>query len=193
MLRTLVLVLWAAAPACAQSDPGRLIAALSGDWNGDELPDAVLLVQGQSGDSDLQVYFGRYQGLEHAYTLPAAIFGGAWAGQTPSLVPLTATSFAIKTEQIGIGRLPWTAQLTIAYRNDRLTVAGYSYALYDRIDPEYTASCDVNMLTGEYSFYVTYPNDRPPRAVNARTTPQAFALQELTEGFAAPICSAMFD
>ncbi|PVH28637.1 hypothetical protein [Pararhodobacter oceanensis] len=184
-------------PALADSDapqPGTLIAALSGDWNGDGDPDAVLLVQSETPDSaDLRVYLGTFRGLEPQFTTFSATYAGPWGGQTPGLVALTPTTFAITSEQTGIGRTPWTQRITIAYREDSFRVAGFTHQFYDRIDPAYHGSCDVNLLTGDYVLERNSGDPAQVRNDSGRLAPGGFALQDLTLDYIPQICRALFD
>lgn len=204
MLRALPFLLLALPlPALAdETAPGRLIAVLSGDWDGDEMADAITLVQAEDGMADLVVHRGTFRGLEPVLTLPAVIFAGPMAGQAPGLEAASASSFRITTEQTGIGRTPWHAALTVAWREGGFVVAGYTYAFYDRLDLGHYGSCDVNLLTGDYEIALS-PGDEQPdgsmvegSAVEVRQTgrgPRAsFALAELREGYAAPACARVF-
>ena len=188
----------------ADTEPNRLIAALSGDWNGDEMPDAVLLVQADGGNADIQVFTGDFRGLTPLYTVPAVVFAGPMAGQSPGLVALTDTSFGITTEQIGIGRTPWSSQLTVAFRDGEFLVAGYTYDFYDRLDLSHYGHCDVNMLTGDYVMTLgpgdgiadrdtgDTMNDEPDERRTGRIEPHAFLLSELIEGYASPACNGVY-
>jgi hypothetical protein len=181
-----------ATPTFAESEPGRLIAALSGDWNGDEEPDAILLIQGMEGQAEIQIFEGEFDGLQPLFTVPGAVYAGSWSGQSPGLNPLTDNSFSITTEQIGIGRTPWMAQVTVAYRDGIYMVAGYTYDFYDRIDPAHTGSCEVNLLTGDYVVDVQRSDGTPNTSIQARSQRTAFPLTELIEGFTPAECRGLF-
>lgn len=197
-----LLLLLAALPARADEAPGRLIAALSGDWDGDQMTDAVTLVQAADGLADLVVHHGTFRGLEPVLTLPAVIFAGPMAGQAPGLEAASATSFRITTEQTGIGRTPWQAALTVAWRRGAFVVAGYTYSFFDRLDLGHYGSCDVNLLTGDYTITLS-PGDQQPdgtmiegSAVETHsaghTDEAAFPLAGLTEGWQARACDVLF-
>lgn len=84
-MRALVPLLLIATPAFADGPPP-LIAALSGDWDGDGTLDAVVLVPGIDGDADLVVYDNDgSSGLTPGLTLPGVVFAGPMAGQAPAL------------------------------------------------------------------------------------------------------------
>lgn len=188
-----------AQPALAQE--GRLLAALSGDWNGDEVLDAVTLVQAGDDMADLVAYLGTgYAGLEAVVTLPGVVYAGPMAGQMPTLAALSDTSFTLNSEQTGIGRNPWSQVITVAWRNGAFVVAGYAYNFYDRLDPAHFGSCDVNLLTGEFS--VTRgpgdgtdgdtANDAPDVVTSGRGRRTAFAFADLTADYQAPDCAELF-
>lgn len=204
LLRALpLLLLVATLPALADEAAPRLGAALSGDWNGDEIPDAVLLYLHADGMADLVVMQGDgVTGLQPALSLPQVIWAGTMAGMIPGLEAVSATSFLITSEQTGIGRTPWTAALTVAWRDGGFVVAGYTYSFYDRMDLGHYGSCDVNLLTGGYEITLS-PGDVQPdgsmvegSAVETHRTgrgPRAsFPLAELREEYFAPACSDLF-
>lgn len=191
--------------AVAESAPGRLLAALSADWNADGILDAATLVQAADGMADLVVYLGTgVTGLEPVVAVASVVFAGPMAGQLPTLSARTDTSFAINSEQTGIGRTPWFQSITVALRGGEFLVAGYSYSFYDRLDLAHFGSCDVNLLTGDFS--VTQgPGDgtasdtgsdgateAPGIVTEGRAARGAFALADLTEGYVAPACDHLF-
>lgn len=203
VLRALpLLLLLAALPARADEAPGRLIAVLSGDWDGDEMADAVTLVQAEDGMADLVVYHGTFRGLEKALTLPSVIFAGPMAGQAPGLEAASATSFRITTEQTGIGRTPWQAALSVAWRDGGFVVAGYTYGFYDRLDLGHYGSCDVNLLTGGYEITLSPGDEQPDGSMvegsaveqhrSGHTDESAFPLAALREGWQAAVCDDLF-
>jgi len=192
-MRSLVLV-WVFASGAALADPlpDALIAALSGDWNGDEMPDAVFLVQGADDTADIRVFGGGFRGLEPQFTVPGAVYAGPWGGQAPGLVALSDSSFAITSEQTGIGPTPWMQRIMVAYRDGGFVVAGYTYDFYDRLDPEHYGTCDVNLLSGDYTLSRMTSDGTAPLNISGGGAAQGFALQDLTAGYVAPQCEALF-
>lgn len=183
-----------ATPALADPPgPGALVAAISGDWNGDGALDAVTLTRADGGMADLTVYRGGgVYGLEPVLTLPAVVFAGPMAGQAPGFAPRSASSFVLQSEQTGIGRTPWSAGLTIAWRGGGFVVAGYDYSFYDRLDLSHYGSCSVNLLTSRYELTLG-PGDEAAEILRAGVTEAAsFPLASLTEGYMPPTCMDLF-
>lgn len=81
-------------------------------------------------------------------------FSGSMWGMAPRLEEAPNGSLRLISEQSGIGRFPWFQTFTIAYRDERFVLAGFSYSTYDRIAGG-SMSCDVNLLTGEYTVEAT--------------------------------------
>jgi hypothetical protein len=84
----------------------------------------------------------------------SAVFNGHMWGMAPSLAVTEAGSLQLTSEQTGIGRFPWYQTLTIAYRDGRFVLAGFTYSTYDRAAGG-GMTCDVNLLTGEYAVEAT--------------------------------------
>jgi len=179
--------------AVAQSwPPGTLIAALSGDWTGDELPDLAVLIAGSDDDmvADLILYHGTGRGLEPVLSLPGVAFFGDMWGQTPGLMARTPTSFVLTSEQTAIGRTPWTQEVTLAFRGDEWVVAGFTHAFYDRIDPDNSGRCDVNLLNGGWE--VVLGDDVGARILTGRDGPRAFPVAQLDSDFMPAPCARIF-
>jgi len=191
VLLALALALPAPAPA-GDGPPGRLLAALTGDWNGDGAPDLVLLVDTAEGAADLVLYLGAERGLNPVVTLRGAVFAGPMAGQVPSLAPRTASSFVLRSEQVAIGSTPWEQTVTVAWRDGGPVVAGFTHAFYDRLDPERQGRCDVNLLTGGWEGHYAPGTGQALRRRTGRDGPRALALAELTEGFFPSVCQELF-
>lgn len=195
----LALLTLLALPAAAQDwPPGALIAALSGDWNGDGAPDLAVLTQGGDGDetlADLTLYHGDGRRLVAVLHVPGVAFSGVMWGQTPGLRARSETSFILASEQTGIGRHPWTQEVTIAFRNGDHVVAGFTHATYDRLDAS-SRRCDLNLLTGGWE-RVHHPGaeegeDPPPERASGSDGPRAFPLAELDAEFFPAPCEALF-
>ncbi len=181
------------AAAVAQTQPpGAPIAALSGDWNGDDAADAVLLLRAADGMADLVLYQGAPEdGLHPLITLPASVSAGPLAGSAPTLEARSDTSFAIVTQQTGFGRTPWTQVVTVAFRNGTYMVAGFDYDFYDRLDLSHYGGCSVNLLTGRFTLTLG-PGDEAPEVHRAGPVGEAaFPLAALTDGYWPPACDAL--
>ena len=85
MLRALALLgLLLPVSVAADTASPRLAAALSGDWNGDENPDAVLLYVHDDGMADLVLMESNgYEGLQEVLRLSQAVWSGTMAGMMP--------------------------------------------------------------------------------------------------------------
>ncbi|WP_417807975.1 hypothetical protein [Thioclava sp.] len=191
MIRALAAIAVSLAPALAlaQEPPkaGDLVAALSGDWNGDGQPDAALITQAEGGDAGLSLYLGDpVFGLKRVVDRPHVIFSGPMGGQTPALLPGSSSSFKLHQEQIGIGRTPWESTLSIAWRNGQFVLAGYSYQFYDRINPEHYGSCDVNLLAGNHELTLDGKTQK------GRQDARAFPISQLDADYMPKICASLF-
>lgn len=163
--------------------PQGLIAALSGDWNGDDMPDLVSLWADEDG-ATLVLHHGGFAGLEPALTVPMAAYSGGLAGQVPSLSARSDTAFVLHQEQTAIGRTPWLQDLTIAWRPalGGWVVAGYTYVSYDRLDPDAGLTCDANLLTGAFEREVNGSVE------TGRNLPAPLPLAALTQDWRPPAC-----
>mgnify|MGYP001193138896 CR=1 FL=1 len=190
MMKSVLIWLFAAAPVLAHEP----IASLSSDWNGDGHADVVLLYRTDDGMADLVLLMGDgWRGLQPALTLPGVIFAGPMAGQAPALESRNATSFALLSEQTGVGRTPWSQSLTVIWRDGGFVVAGYDYSFYDRLDLSHYGDCSVNLLTSQFTLYHG-PGDEAPEVHREGTTEAvAFPLAELPTGWMAPPCGTLFD
>jgi hypothetical protein len=192
VIRSLAVLALGLAPvlACAQEppEPGDLVAALSGDWNGDGAPDAATLTQDEGSAANLTLYLGDpVYGLKRVAHRPRVIFSGGMGGQTPKLEAASPSSLKLHQEQIGIGRTPWESTLSIAWRNGQFMLAGYSYMFYDRIDPDHNGHCDVNLLTGNYE--LTLGEQTQTGQQDAR----AFPISKLEADYMPTICTSLFE
>ncbi|WP_334194963.1 hypothetical protein [Pararhodobacter sp.] len=194
LLLALVLPLAAQAePLTPGGSPRQPIAAISGDWNGDEALDAAFLYPGADGLADLVVMINnQVTGLETVLALPGVVWSGPMAGQAPAFEPRSETSFAIRSEQTGIGRTPWHQWVTLAWRDGGFVVAGYDYSFYDRLDLSHYGECSVNLLTGAYT--LTHgPGDEVPEITRQGSTEErGFPLADLREGWQARACDDLF-
>ena len=132
------------------TDPPNIISEIKRDLNGDGTTDRAALITPIDTDQvNLAIDFADATGALHPVILKKAIaWSGAMAGTKPSLEQRKNGSLMVTSGNQAIGRNRWRQQLTIAYRNGRFIVAGYSYDAYDTLDIAHHFSCDINLLTG---------------------------------------------
>jgi len=137
-------------------DPDRIIFAATGDWDKDGTSDLAMLVApaDDSGEDDNSVYIYLNDGDTDRLKLKTVVANKVWgdltmAGRAPSITALANGSILITTHNDSVGRDRWEQKLTVAYRNFDFVVAGYTYTSYDTLDPDNTAECDFNVLTGK--------------------------------------------
>ena len=190
----LFLLLIAPMPATAQdSGVPRLVAAISGDWNGDEQLDAATITVDDHGGNVFTLYRGdAVDGLRPLVTLTDVIWSGTMAGTLPAFEPRSETAFAIYSQQTAVGRNPWHQHVTVAFRDGDYRVAGFDYSTYDRIDPGHSGDCSVNLLTGRYTLRVDPEGPTPEYGREGQTPERAFPLERLTAGFSPEICAPVF-
>ncbi|WP_143033523.1 hypothetical protein [Roseicitreum antarcticum] len=192
------LILWSALSAAqaqtppstgADERPGTLIAVLSGDWNNDGAPDAAVLQRGGDAFADLLVLSGDpVYGLQSYAHLRDLVFAGMMGGQLPGLVARSDSSFALHSENTGIGRNAWMQDITIAWRQGGFVVAGFTYSTYDRLDVDAGGTCDVNLLTGGYELTLGQLDAKVQRGTGAD---RAFPLTALRDGYAPAVCAPL--
>ncbi len=171
-------------PAARAMPPDGLIAALSGDWNADGMADLASLWAGEDG-ATLVIYQGDLEGLVPVLAVPDAVYSGGNPGQMPGFSARSDTAFVLHQEQIAIGRTPWMLDLTVAWRPalGGWVVAGYTYTVFDRLDPDAGLRCDVNLLTGAFEREVN------GRVHTGRDAPSALPLAALTQDWRPPACN----
>jgi hypothetical protein len=162
-MKTLSLALLAlfSLPAVAAESvaPDAVLSAVTIDFNNDGGFDRAVLAEvtgpdGSTGETDLYVYLsvpnelGRDQRRLELVKHGAAWAGGMW-GTLPSLEVSRSGSLLLKSGNDAIGRGRWEQTLTIAYRNNELTVVGLTYTSRDTLDPNGGGNCDLNLLTGK--------------------------------------------
>ncbi len=116
---------------------------------------AVLLTSEDEPDgADLVIFTDRRRsdGSAVLEVVRNIAFNGPLFGQAPWLEEAENGSLLLQSEQIGIGRSPWSQTLTIAFRDSAFVIAGFTYSTYDRLDAG-GFRCDVNMLTGDWEVF----------------------------------------
>jgi hypothetical protein len=81
-----------------------------------------------------------------------------WSLEPANLTRAPNGSILLNTSHVGVGRSPHEQTLTIAYRGGTYQVVGLTRGNWDRIEPDSSTSCDLNLLTGQGKV-----NDRPVR------------------------------
>ncbi len=142
----------------AQSFPAeRIIAGASGDWNKDGATDLALLVAPGSDDEVIGIYLYVTESdrglLKLVTSAPDKVWGNSrldgFYGQDPAITALANGSIAVMSQNSTIGRNRWERTLTLAYREGRFIVAGYTYAYRDTLDVADSGFCDYNVATGK--------------------------------------------
>ncbi|WP_246735719.1 hypothetical protein [Agrobacterium sp. a22-2] len=137
---------------------GRILSGASGDWNKDGALDLAILVAPGSDDEEIGIYLYLTESdrplLKLVASAPDKIWGNTqldgFYGQDPAITALANGSIAVMSQNSAIGRNHWEQTLTLAYREGRFIVAGYTYSHYDTLDPDAGGSCDYNVVTGKF-------------------------------------------
>jgi hypothetical protein len=82
----------------------------------------------------------------------------AWSLEPANLSRAPNGSILLNTSHIGVGRSSHEQTLTIAFRSGAYQVVGLTRSNWDRIEPDSSTSCDLNLLTGQGKV-----NNRPVR------------------------------
>lgn len=82
-------------------------------------------------------------------TITAMAYAGQMGGQTPWLEVADNGSLLIQSEQIGIGRHPWSLTLTVTEPDGQILLAGLTHVTWDRATVG-SVSCDWNLLSGRW-------------------------------------------
>lgn len=145
-------------PAFAFDWPvSRVVSVATGDLDGDGARDAALLVAPDpDATDDHALIILRGTGFDEGAMEPWLSYrNAAWGGtgvvvgNRPSVDFTGSGSLLLKSGNSAVGRDRWFQTVTLAWRDDRLLVAGFSYSFYDTLDPEANGGCDINMLTGK--------------------------------------------
>ena len=121
------------------------------DLNGDGIIDSANLVENiNGGTAALNIILTRADGSEFlAVHAPGIVWvGSAMAGQQPELRLTERGSLQVVSMNEAIGRDRWNQTLTIAYRQGRFKLAGYTYDWWDTLDVSNDGTCDINLLNG---------------------------------------------
>jgi len=154
-------------PASAQT--------VSSDLNRDGLAERFTLIE-RDGTADLLI--------DDTGSAPVVAPGIVWSGgigQKPELELASNGSVRLISMNEAIGRNRWHLTLTIAFRQGRYMVAGYTYGWYDTLNNEDNGICDLNLLTGKG---ILQKGDGPKQPV--RTTMRAVPVTSFTENHPIP-------
>lgn len=144
-------------PALADDWPvSQIVSVATGDLDGDGARDAALLVAPDADSTDDHALIVlRGTGFDEGAMEPWLSFAdAAWGGtgmmvgNRPSVDFTDAGSLLLKSGNEAIGRNRWFQTVTLAWRDETLLVAGFTYSFYDTLDPEANGGCDINILTG---------------------------------------------
>ena len=165
---------------------GRIISGASGDWNKDGAPDLALLVAPDDEDEEIGIYLYVTESdrglLKLVASAPDKVWGNTrldgFYGQDPAITALANGSIAVMSQNSTIGRNRWEKTLTIAYREGRFIVAGYTYAYRDTLDPDASGFCDYNVVTGRLK------RDETAQSVAPRTV----SIEDWTDELGSKAC-----
>lgn len=173
-MRWLALAIVAAA-GLAEAGPTAddIRAEVRHDWNGDGLSDRAVLAPGEI-DLDLWIFWGAPGGGESlAVRARDVVWGGAMMGTEPSLEVTGRGSLQVLSQNDSIGRNRWYETLTVAYRDGRFLVAGFTHEARNTLDLDYGLACDINLLTGR-----GVVNEREVRSPVRASPVETWSLEE---------------
>lgn len=132
--------------------PDAIFSVATTDWNNDGIEDPVIILNINNGEQFDGLFYlsdesGRLALLHH---IPDIVWGSSvMFGQEPSVTKTPYGSIIIGSQNSAIGRDRWEQKITIAYRDNQLILAGFTYSFYDTLDTENYGNCDLNLLTGK--------------------------------------------
>ncbi len=126
-----------------------ILSVVAADLNGDKLVDSAVLLK--SGDqADFYLYLANAAGdMELKLSKKTLVWSGAMAGTLPQLKIAKDGGLLIYAQNDAIGRNRWHQRLSVDYRDKEFIVSGYVYDERDTLDPKFSLTCDVNLLTGK--------------------------------------------
>ncbi len=134
-------------------EPEKTLATVTGDINGNGIPDKAVLYRGTPDDNAALAIFEDGQNATPAFVAPAIAWVGG-IGQQPDLAISPAGSLQVLSMNEAIGRDRWHQTVTIAWRKGRYMLAGITYDWYDTLDPAAQGLCDVNLLSGKADLFL---------------------------------------
>ncbi|WP_275785299.1 hypothetical protein [Pararhizobium gei] len=193
----LAIVLIGVSPVAAEPiESQKIITALTGDFNGDGGQDLVMIVETEpTADMDMHFFL---RDMEHDFLKPVDVargkITGEWNGYDRpgyeasdtepqlALLPGGEIKLFIPAPPVGSARTDQT--LTLAYRENRFVVSGFSYEYRDFLDETVGSQCSYSVLEG--TGRSARKNDAgsmvdKPVSVPAKTIP--FREWEISTGF----------
>lgn len=144
--------------------PDAVFSVATTDWNNDGIEDPVMILNINDGEEFDGLFYlsDEYGRLALKHHIPDMVWGSsAMFGQEPSVTKTSNGSIIIGSQNSAIGRNRWEQKITIAYRDNQLIVAGFTYSFYDTLDTENYGNCDLNLLTGN-----GFKNEKPVKFEN---------------------------
>lgn len=80
------------------------------------------------------------------------IYNSEMVGNETVLSTTKSGSLELNQQNLAMGRDRWERTLTIAYRDGKYVVAGFTFMYQDTLVPESGFSCDYNLLSGRGTF-----------------------------------------
>lgn len=137
----------------AQPEASKVVTSIVLDMDKDSAADTAYLARSNDpSESDLDLWVKLSSSAKYyKVTGIAQDMNGGMAGQGTALVATPAGSLQVMSYNESVGRTRWEERVTLAYRRNTLTLAGYTYTQRDTLDLTYDV-CDVNLLSlkGEY-------------------------------------------
>lgn len=132
----------------SQPQADKVLSSIVLDLDGDFYADiAYLALPEKQAQEDLDLWV-KLSTTDKYYKVEAVAVnmnGGAF-GMATELRINAAGSLQVVSFNDAIGRSRWEETITLAFRNNTLTLAGYTYFQRDTLDLSYS-TCDVNVLT----------------------------------------------
>jgi hypothetical protein len=135
----------------------QIVDAAVGDWNRDGLSDFAILAATDESEVMLGVYIYVRDPdgglLRSVLALPNKVWGrtreSGISGQEPSVRALANGSIAITEQNQAIGRERWQAIRTLAFRQGKFVVAGFTFDYFDSMQEFEPLQCELNFLSGK--------------------------------------------
>lgn len=151
-----------AGPAGAEA----VLAELRADLTGDGTPDrAAILAPRDPAAADAALILWTEAGRTD---VPDLVWPGHMAGTRPDLAMTPGGSLQVIARNDSIGRHRWRRTLTVAFRDGRFVLAGFTHVWRDTVTPDSHGRCEVNLLTGR-GVLVRGARTAPIRMPPART------------------------
>lgn len=132
----------------SQPQADKVVSSIILDLDGDKYADiAYLALPEKQAQEDLDLWV-KLSTTDKYYKVEAVAVNmndGAF-GMATELRINAAGSLQVVSYNDAIGRSRWEETVTLAFRNDTLTLAGYTYSQRDTLDLSYS-TCDVNVLS----------------------------------------------